>query len=251
MIILKGLSDRKKLEESGRIVGLVLDTLRKEIKEGITTLYLDEIAKDIIYTNGGIPAFKNYRGFPFCICASINEAAVHGFPDNRLLQLGDVVSIDTGVLKNNFYGDAAFTCKIGCTKKNVTLLLTITKKCLYDSISLCVQNNRIGDIGNLIQNEAKKHNFTVIKKYGGHGVGRALHEEPHIPNYGYKGTGPLLKPGMVIAIEPILSMGNNEIEIREDGWTVATVDKSLTAHFEHTVMITEGDPVILTNCNNN
>lgn len=251
MIVLKGLSDKRKLEESGRLVGVVLDTLHKEIKKGVTTLYLDELANDIIRSNGGTPAFKNYRGFPFCICASKNEEAVHGFPNSIPLEDGDIISIDTGVLKNGFYGDAAFTCKIGRVEKNVNLLLTITKKCLYDSIKLCLKNNRIGDISNLIQQEANKNGFAIIKKYGGHGVGRALHEEPHIPNYGYRGTGALLKPGMVIAIEPILTTGHNEVEVKKDGWTVVTVDKSITAHFEHTVMITEGDPIILTTCNNN
>jgi len=251
MIILKGLSDRKKLEESGRIVGVVLEYLQKEIKSGITTLYLDKLAQDIILTNGGTPAFKNYKGFPFCICASKNEEAVHGFPDNTPLVDGDIISIDTGVLKNEFFGDAAFTCAVGDINKSVNNLLTITKKCLYDSIKLCLKNNRLGDIGSLIQNEASKNNFSIITKYGGHGVGKVLHEAPHVPNYGYKGTGPLLKPGMVIAIEPILSMGKKDVEVDKDGWTVATVDKSLTAHFEHTVMITEGDPIILTTCNNN
>ena len=245
MIILKGIKDKAALKESGRIVGMVLEKIEKEIEEGLTGLDLNTLAEELILTNGGIPAFKNYRGFPSCICVSINEEAVHGIPNGSVFKKNDLVSVDVGVLKDGFYGDAAITVMVG-KKKDSNLLLTTTKKCLYNAIALCKPGNRMGDVEHIIEETAKNQGFTTIRNYGGHGVGRNLHEKPFVHNYGKKGTGVLLKPGVVIAIEPILSSGRNETKLKTDGWTVITKDGSLTAHFEHTIMVTEDDAIVLT-----
>lgn len=246
MIYLKSKVEINYLQESGSIVGDTLSLLRDNIKEGVSTKELNKIAENNIKKYKGIPAFKGYRGFPFSICSSVNEEIVHGFPNNTLLKHGDIITVDVGVLKNNYYGDAAITCSIGLPRDDINKLLTTTKKCLLNSIENFKENCKVGDISNVIQETAFVNGFNVIKNYGGHGVGRKLHEDPFIPNYGKQNFGLTFHHGSVIAIEPILTPGNGNTKHKKDGWTVITEDYEMAAHFEHTVCLTENGPLITT-----
>jgi methionyl aminopeptidase len=216
------------------------------MKEGMTTMQVNNIVEQFILDNGGTPTFKNYNGFPYATCISMNEAVVHGFPGEHILKSGDIISLDIGVYKNGFHGDSAYTYAVGEITEEVKQLLRVTKESLYLGIKKARHGNRVGDIANAIQEHTeKKHGYGVVRELVGHGVGRELHEEPQVPNYGKKGTGAKLKEGMVLAIEPMINLGVKEVVHLEDGWTILTKDRKVSAHFEHDVCITKGEPDIL------
>jgi methionyl aminopeptidase len=246
MIYIKTHEEYKALKESGKIVAEVLHTLENNIKENVTTLSLNTIAEKIILKNKGIPAFKGYKGFPFSICTSVNNEALHGFPSKYSLLNGDIISIDVGVSKNNFCGDAAFTKIVGDTSKKNKLLVKTTKLCLYEAIKHFKNNCKVGDISNIIHQTAFVNGFNVIKKYGGHGVGKRVHENPYIPNSGLSNKGNVLKEHSCIAIEPVLTSGSDSIIVSDNDWTIRSSDGAITAHFEHTVFLTHNGPEILT-----
>jgi len=246
-IILKAPWEIEKLRAANQIVAEILNELKEAIKEGITTAELDRIAADRIIQKGARPAFKGYHGYPACTCISVNEEIVHGIPSNKkVINRGDLVSIDLGVVLDGYYGDAAFSCFAGdAPTEQAKSLLKVTREALYAGIGKAKPKKRLGDISASVQNVAESHGFGVVRKFVGHGIGRVLHEPPEVPNYGVRGTGPILKKGMVIAIEPMFTMGSYEVEILQDGWTAVTKDRSLAAHFEHTVAITDKGPDVL------
>jgi methionyl aminopeptidase len=215
------------------------------IKPGITTLALDKIAEEFIRDNGGIPAFKGYGGFPNTLCMSPNEQVVHGIPNNRILEDGEILSVDCGVMMDGFYGDSAFTYEVGEVDDKTKQLLKVTKESLYKGIEMAVTGNRVGDIGYAVQKHAESFGYGVVRELVGHGVGKNLHESPEVPNYGRKGKGILLKEGLVIAIEPMINMGVKQITQHNDGWTITTFDKKPSAHFEHTIVVRKGKAEIL------
>lgn len=226
----------------GKAHAAVVDLLRP----GITTMQINDTVEQFIMDNGARPSFKNYHGFPYATCISMNEAVVHGFPGNHVLKDGDIISLDIGVYKNGFHGDSAYTYAIGEVSDDIKRLLRVTKESLYIGIDKARQGNRIGDIANAIQEHTEKKNgYGVVRELVGHGLGRDLHEDPQVPNYGKKGWGVKLKEGMVLAIEPMINMGVKEVVHLDDGWTVLTKDRKPSAHFEHDVCITKGDPDIL------
>ncbi|MDD4822651.1 MAG: type I methionyl aminopeptidase [Bacteroidales bacterium] len=237
MIFLKTEHEIDLLRESNQLVGKTLCELAKIIRPGITTLYLDQIAEEFIRDNKAIPGFLGYNGFPYTLCVSVNENVVHGFPSNYVLKDGDVVSIDCGTILNGYYGDSAYTFCVGEVDSQVMKLLKTTKESLYLGIEKAVEGNRIGDIGHAIQTYCESNGYSVVRELVGHGVGRKMHEDPEVPNYGRSGSGPLLKKGMVIAIEPMICLGKRQIVIENDGWTVRTKDRLPAAHFEHTIAI--------------
>jgi methionyl aminopeptidase len=246
MVVLKTDEQISKIKDSCKIVAHTLNFLKKIIREKIPTIDLNRSAEMVILQNKGIPGFKGYKGFPYSICASINDEVVHGFPSNVLLKSGDIISIDLGVIKEGWYGDAAFTVPVGKVCKKAEEIIRVTEECLYKGIEKALPYNRVGDISNAIQNHAEKNGYYVVENYTGHGVGKNLHEKPQIPNLGEKGEGHLLLPGMVIAIEPIIKCTAAKTFVTDNNWTVKTNDNSLAAHFEHTVLITDGKPEILT-----
>jgi len=247
VIILKSPEELKKMRKSCQIVAMVLKELRTYIKEGLTTKQIEQFVENLIIKMGGIPAFKGYRGYPASVCISINEQVVHGIPSEKVfIKEGDLVSVDVGVLCENFYGDAAYTYPIGRISKEAEKLLKITEEALYKGIAEATEGKRIGDISHAIQMHVENNGFSVVRAFVGHGIGRSLHEEPQIPNFGTKGIGPMLKKGMTLAIEPMVNAGKHDVKILSDGWTAVTKDGSLSAHFEHTIAITEGEPEILT-----
>ncbi len=218
----------------------------KIMREGITTMELNNIVETFILDNGGTPSFKNYNGYPYATCISMNEAVVHGFPGSHVLKSGDVISLDIGVYKNGFHGDSAYTYAFGEISDEVKQLLRVTKQSLYEGIKKARAGNRIGDIANAIQEYTeKKHGYGVVRELVGHGLGRNMHEAPQVPNYGKKGTLQKLKEGMVLAIEPMVNLGVKEVSHLDDGWTILTRDRKTSAHFEHDVCITKGEPDIL------
>lgn len=225
----------------------VLRRIEESIKPGISTLYLDRIAERYIRSRGGIPAFKGYRGYPATICASVNEEVVHGIPSqDKVLKEGDIISIDVGVKYKGYYGDAARTFMVGNVSDEARELIRVTRESLSVGIGVAKKGARIGDIGEAIQNYVELHGFSVVRDYAGHGVGRELHEPPQIPNFGKRGTGPVLEEGMLLAIEPMVNAGGYEVEVLSDGWTVVTKDRSLSAHFEHTILVRKEDALVLT-----
>ena len=233
------------IRESSLLVAKTHAEISGLITPGVTTLQLDRIAEEFIRDNGGIPAFKGYNGFPNTICASLNEQVVHGIPNNQLLNDGDIISIDCGVLMNGYYGDSAYTYEIGNVSEEVKNLLIRTKESLYKGIEQAVSGNRIGDIGFVIQKHVENFGYGVVREMVGHGVGKNLHEDPQVPNYGRRGTGVKLKDRMVIAIEPMINMGTREINQLSDGWTIVTADKKYSAHYEHTVVVRRGKAEVL------
>jgi methionyl aminopeptidase len=246
MIFLKTDEEIELLRISNLMVGKALAEVAKEVKEGVTTLQLDKIAEEYIRDNGGIPAFLNYNGFPNTLCTSVNDQVVHGIPSGKIvLKDGDVISVDCGVLKDGFYGDSAYTFCVGEVKPEIVQLLKTTKEALYKGIETAVDGKRLGDVGNAIQTYCESRGYSVVREMVGHGVGRNLHEAPEVPNYGKKGSGKMLKTGMVIAIEPMINLGKREIVVEKDGWTIRTYDKKCSAHFEHTVAIRNGKADIL------
>ena len=220
--------------------------LEKAVGPGVSTIELDALAEETIRKGGAIPAFKGYHGFPGSICASINSETVHGVPGNRRLDDGDLLSVDVGVLLDGYYGDSAFTIGVGVVEPAHDLLIDGTYRCLEASIAVARAGNRVSDISHAIERQATTYGLQPIREFGGHGIGRRLHEEPRILNHGKPGKGPILLPGFVIAIEPIMSLGSPELETTDDGWTEVTRSGDYTAHFEHTVVITEDKPEVLT-----
>jgi len=246
MIIRKSKSEIEKMRIAGGIVAAVLKRLSEMVEAGVTTLDLDHEAERMITGAGAYPTFKGYHGFPRSICASINDEVVHGIPGKRKLRDGDIISIDCGATYMGYVGDAAITVPVGSVGEPVKRLLEATQRSLYRAIDKCRIGNRLGDVCNAVQAYVEPLGFSVVKNYCGHGVGRAMHEEPQVPNYGKPGTGPVLREGLVIAIEPMINLGHEDVKVLSDGWTVITMDGQPSAHFEHTVAITRDGPQILT-----
>lgn len=246
LIKIKSEREIELLKKAGHIVYLTHQYLKPYIKEGITTKELDTLAEEFIRAQGATPSFKGYNGFPGSICTSINNQVVHGIPGKTKLKKGDIISIDIGACYKGYHGDSAWSYPVGEINDDKKYLLEHTEKSLYEGLKQVKPGNRIGDIGHAIQEYAEKYHLGVVKELVGHGVGSKLHEEPDVPNYGKTGTGPLLKEGMVIAIEPMLNFGSPDIYILEDGWTIETDDYSPSAHFEHTVVVTKDGYKILT-----
>jgi methionyl aminopeptidase len=249
MVILKSPSEIEKIRQSNVIVAEILEILRKKIEPGTNTLTLDKISEKLALARTARPAFKGYRGYPYSLCTSVNQQVVHGFPSKRPLKEGDILSMDFGVFYNGYYGDAAITVPVGKVSEVAQGLLKITKQALFLGIEQAVPGKRLSDISHAIQSHVEAAGFSVVRKFVGHGIGKALHEDPQVPNYGKPGMGIRLKPGMVLAIEPMVNAGSYEVKTLEDGWTTVTEDGSLSAHFEHTVAITEDGPVILSTTN--
>lgn len=253
MILIKTKKEIDLIRESCEIVAETLQLVKKQVKPGVTTLELDKIAEDYIRSNDAIPAFKGYSqagaiDFPGSICASVDEEVVHGIPSDRILKEGEIISIDVGVLKNKFYGDAALTVAVGEISEEKRKLMDATERSLYLGIEEAVVNNRIGDISAAVQEHVESNGFSVVKDLCGHGVGKELHEDPQVPNYGKRNTGSLIKNGMTIAIEPMVNVGTYKVNVAEDRWTVLAADLKPSAHFEHTIAIINGKPEILTVC---
>lgn len=245
MIYLKTDEEIELLRAANQIVARTLAEVAKVIAPGVTTLKLDTIAEEYIRSQGAVPGFKGYGGFPGTLCVSVNENVVHGIPSNYALREGDIVSVDCGAVKDGYNGDSTYTFCVGEVDEEVKRLLRTTKESLYIGIEHAVEGNRIGDIGHAIQEYCEKRGYGVVREMCGHGVGRKLHEDPDVPNYGRKGTGPLIKNGMVIAIEPMINMGSKNLVIERDGWTTRTKDRKPSAHYEHTIAIHHGKPDIL------
>ncbi len=245
MIYLKTDEEIELLREANLVVARTLAEVAKVIAPGVTTLKLDAVAEEYIRSQGAVPGFKGYGGFPGTLCVSVNENVVHGIPSNYALREGDIVSVDCGAVKDGFNGDSTYTFCVGEVSEEVKNLLRTTKESLYVGIEKAVEGNRIGDIGHAVQEYCEKRGYSVVRELCGHGVGKRLHEEPDVPNYGRKGTGPLIKNGMVIAIEPMINMGSKNIVIERDGWTCRTKDRKPSAHFEHTIAVHGGKPDIL------
>lgn len=233
------------LRESSLLVGKTLAAVAQRIRPGVTTLELDAVAEEFIRDHGAEPGFKGYGGFPNSLCTSVNEAVVHGIPNDRPLEEGDIVSIDCGVLKNEFYGDSAYTFAVGEIDRKVQQLLDVTKECLRLAIEQAVVGKRIGDIGFACQQHAERHGYGVVRELVGHGLGRSLHEAPEVPNYGRRGNGPRLMDGMVLAIEPMINLGRKEVLHLDDGWTIVTADRKFSAHFEHDIVVRPGQADVL------
>ena len=246
MIRINTAEELMRIRESAQIVGRCLAMLASEVRPGVSTQELDRVAEEFIRAKGGEPAFKGYRGFPASICASVNEEVVHGIPSAaRVLKEGDVVSLDIGVRKGGFYGDAARTFPVGDISEAARRLLEATERSLLAGIEMARPEGRVSDISAAIEREVKRSGFSVVRALVGHGVGRELHEEPQVPNYGRPGEGPRLRAGMVLAIEPMVNLGAADVVTLSDQWTVVTADRQLSAHFEHTVAIGEDGPEIL------
>lgn len=244
-IILRSRKEIERLRASNRVVMSVMSELREAIRPGVTTLELDALAERIIREQGAIPAFKGYRGYRHTICASINEEVVHGVPSGKKLEEGDIVSVDVGAKLYGYYGDHAVTFPVGEVDSEANKLLKCCEESLFKGIEQAKPGNRLFDISHAVQKHAEGAGFSVVRAYVGHGVGTNLHEEPQVPNFGEPGTGPELKAGMVLAIEPMLNMGVHDVKVLSDEWTVVTADEKLSAHFEHSVAITEDGPDIL------
>ena len=245
VIILKTDEEIEFMREANRLVGKTLGELSRHIKPGVTTLQLDKIAEEFIRDHQAIPTFLGYGGFPNSICTSVNENVVHGIPNNVPLKEGDVISIDCGTNLSGFCGDSAYTFQVGEVDEKVKQLLRTTEESLYKGIEQAKEGNRIGDIGSAVQTYCESRSYSVVRELVGHGIGRQMHESPEVPNYGRRGTGPLIQNGMCIAIEPMINMGGRKVVFEKDGWTVRTKDRKPSAHFEHTVAIRNGKADIL------
>ncbi len=245
-IHLKSSQEIEIIRANGRIVAQTLLMLEKAVIPGITTLALDRMAEQFIRDHQAVPSFKGYHGFPNSVCCSVNEQVVHGIPNAKKLQEGDIITLDVGVYKDGYHGDSAITIAVGNISTEADQLMKVTQKALYLGIQQAQPGARLGDIGHTIESLAKKYGYGVVREYTGHGVGRELHEAPHVLHYGKANTGVRLKVGMVFTIEPMITMGSHEITIKRDGWTAITKDKSLCAQFEHTITITPNGPDILT-----
>ncbi len=236
------------MRQAGKMVGEVLRVLEEAVRPGVSTLELDKLALATMVRLGGKPAFKGYRGFPAHICTSVNEEVVHGIPSRRRLEAGDIVGIDVGVVVEGYYADAAITVAVDSIAPEAADLMAVTKQALMDGIHMAAPGHRLSDISHAVQRTAESNGYSVVREFVGHGIGTQLHEPPQIPNYGAPGFGPILEPGMVLAIEPMVNQGEAAVEVLSDGWTAVTKDRKLSAHFEHTVAVTENGPEILTEC---
>jgi len=247
MVTVKTDREIELMRAAGKTTAVILDAMCREVKPGVSTWDLDQIAEEMCRKAGVIPAFKGYHGFPACVCISVNEEVVHGIPSKkRVLKEGDIVGLDFGVIQEGWFGDTARSVAVGKVSPAAEALLRITQESLLKGIAQAKPGNRVFDIGHAVQSHAEAAGFSVVREFVGHGIGRALHEDPQVPNYGPKGKGMVLKAGMVLAIEPMINAGTPDVRVLKDGWTAVTTDRSLSAHFEHTVAITENGPVILT-----
>jgi methionyl aminopeptidase len=246
MIILKSKREIEIMRKAGRVVAETHAFLEKVIEPGITTKELDDLAENFIRNREAIPGFKGYGGFPGTICASVNEEVVHGIPSMRELREGDIISIDIGSIVDGYYGDAAKTYSVGKISETDQKLIDVTKESFYKGIEFAKVGNRLSDISHAIQTYVEENGFSVVTDYVGHGIGRNMHEEPPIPNFGPAGKGPRLQEGMVLAIEPMVNVGTRKVKVLSDNWTVVTLDKKNSAHYEHTIAITSEGPEILT-----
>lgn len=246
MIVIKSRNEIKKMRRAGKMVAEILQMLREKVRPGITTLELDRLAEKQCIKWKARPAFKGYGGFPFTICASPNNQVVHGFSNSDPLVEGDIISIDFGLIIDGFFGDSAITVPVGEISQETQRLLRVTQESLECGIAAALSGGHLSDISNAVQTRVERDGFSVVRDFVGHGIGRQLHEDPQVPNYGIPGRGPLLKQGMTIAIEPMVNVGVPEVKVLEDGWTAVTADGQLSAHFEHTIALTENGPEILT-----
>lgn len=244
-VILKSPGEIEIMRSACLIVAEVLDIVKNSVKPGNTTLDLERIAEEETKKRDANPAFKGYRGYPYCLCTSLNSEVVHGMPSKRVLKRGDILSIDFGVRYNGFYGDSAITVPVGEVPEDALRLIEVTKASLDAAIEQAVAGNRLTDVSSAVQRLVESHGFSVVREFVGHGIGRELHEPPQVPNFGLPGRGIRLKPGMVLAIEPMINMGGSAVKVLDDGWTAVTVDGSLSAHFEHTVAVTPDGPYVL------
>lgn len=246
MIPLKSKEDLAMMRKSGEILARIIKKMQEFIKVGISTLEINRRAEEMVLNENAIPAFKGYRGFPASICTSVNEEIVHGIPGERILKEGDIISLDLGINYQGYFTDVAVTLPLGRIDSELKKLIEVTKNALAEGIKQARLDNHLSDISYAIQNYVEKNGFSVVRQFVGHGIGQTLHEEPEIPNFGRPGAGPILKSGMVLAIEPMVNMGSWESKILDNGWTAVTVDGLASAHFEHTVAITDNGPKILT-----
>jgi methionyl aminopeptidase len=247
VIVCRSAAELEKMRAAGRLVGEVLTALTPSVVPGVTTAELDEVAEKMITDAGAIPAFKGYHGYPATICSSINEEVIHGIPSGqRVLREGDILSIDVGASLEGYFGDSAITLPVGHVSEEAARLLTVTEEALYKAIEVARPGGRVSDIGHAVQKHVEAYGFSVVREFVGHGIGQKMHEEPQVPNYGEAGRGPRLAEGMVLAIEPMVNAGKPAVKVLSDGWTAVTRDKSLSAHFEHTVAITASGAWILT-----
>lgn len=246
MVILRTPAEIEQMRRAGSLVGQVLEKLREHVAPGVSTRELDAIAENMICSRGGVPSFKGYRGYPASICASVNNEIIHGIPGDRMLVDGDIISIDCGAMLGGYHGDAAMTFPVGPVSAEAEKLMTVTREALNAGIAMARPKMRLGDVGNAIQRYVEANGFSVVRDFVGHGIGRHMHEDPQIPNFGPAGMGMRLRTGMVLAIEPMVNAGVHEVVVMDDGWTACTRDGSLSAHFEHTVAITDDGPEVLT-----
>ncbi|HCQ89175.1 MAG TPA: type I methionyl aminopeptidase [Clostridium sp.] len=246
MIIIKSDMEIEYMRNAGKVVADTLATIEAVIKPGITTAEINKLAEEFILKQGAKPSFKGYGGFPASICASVNDEVIHGIPDNRVLQEGDIISVDCGAVLNGFHGDAARTFPVGKISKEAEELIRVTKECFFKGVEKAKVNNRLTDISAAIQIYAESFGYSVVRDFVGHGIGKSMHEDPQVPNYGTAGRGPKLSHGMVLAIEPMINIGKFNVKVKPNGWTVVTSDGSLSAHYENTVAILNSGPEILT-----
>jgi len=247
MIICKSPAEIEKLRRSGRMVRQVLGEIRERVKPGATTLELEKFVARRFKELGAKPAFLGYRGYPCCLCASVNDEVIHGIPsDRRMLKDGDILSLDTGVILDGYYGDSAITVPVGAISESAQRLLKVTEESLELALEKVRLGNRLGDVSSTVQDYAEKNGYSVVREFVGHGIGKAMHEEPQVPNFGQPGHGPMLKEGMVFAVEPMVNAGGPAVKVLSDNWTAVTVDGRLSAHFEHMVAVTRNGPDVLT-----
>ena len=247
MITIKSAREIELMKEAGRIVALAHQTIKSHIKPGVSTLELDSIVEKVIRDNGATPSFKGYGGFPGSACTSINEQVVHGIPSKRaILKDGDIISVDIGAKYKGYHGDSAWTYAVGTISDEKRQLMEVTKESLFEGLKYAKAGNRLTDISHAIQAHAEQYGYGVVREFVGHGLGKQLHEDPQIPNFGLPGKGPILKKGMTLAIEPMINMGRKEVRVLTDNWTAVTIDKKPSAHYEHSILITEDEPIILT-----
>jgi methionyl aminopeptidase len=233
------------MRKAGELLHSVLEALRAEIQPGVTTMHLDRMAEKLIRSAGAIPSFKGYQGFPYTICASVDDQVVHGFASDKKLQKGQLLSVDCGVILDGWQSDSAFSVLVGGGSKEAQKLVDVTEECFWLGANMARSGNHLGDISHAIQEHAEKHGYGVIRDLCGHGIGQEMHEDPNVPNFGRAGRGVRLQPGMTLAIEPMISMGTWKVFCEDDGWTVVTQDGSLCSHYEHTILITDGEPEVL------
>ena len=245
MITIKNETQIEKMRVAGQLLHSVLDALRNEIEPGVTTLHLDQMAEKLIRQAGAIPSFKGFEGFPFSICASVDDRVVHGFADKKKLKQGQLLSVDCGVILDGWQSDSAFSVLVGGGSPEAEQLVRVTEECFWIGANMAREGNRLGDLSHAIQEHAEKYGYGVVRDLCGHGIGQEMHEDPNVPNYGHAGRGVRLQKGMTIAIEPMITMGTWKVYCEDNDWTIVTQDHSLCSHYEHTVLITDGEPEVL------